>query len=300
VRAHPVFEGPRPVNTTNLVRKLTPAAWREAIKEGQVLVLPLVKNVSKEHQPGWISYREHLVDSPEVEIICGGLSERNPDGAALWRQGHLLHFAFDLSPTEMNETGQALLLNSIAYIARFTEDRPIARTPSGWGSEDDMPRARRWAKDLFAARKPKTDDLRFYLSPVTISVVTNLDSASYRKWFEENSAFLTCDKKGRLLVDAAARELGLHFDQPQFFPKSIERLKDPASAAKARELLSRYAPDGPPSGSAEEWEQWWQANRPYLFFSERGSYRWYIDPLAKRRGLPSDQLRGPARASLGL
>ncbi len=34
------------------------------------------------------------------------------------------------------------------------------------------------------------------------------------------------------------------------------------------------------------------------FFSECGTYRWYIDPLAKRRGIPSDQLRGPARASL--
>ena len=132
-----------------------------------------------------------------------------------------------------------------------------------------------------------------------MSVVTNFDTASYRKWLEENSAFLTCDKKGLLLVDAAAKELDLHFDRPDFFPKAIERLRDPSSAVKARQLLNRYAPDGPPAGSAEDWTQWWQANQPYLFFSERGSYRWYIDPLARRRGIPSDQLRGPARASLG-
>ncbi len=129
-------------------------------------------------------------------------------------------------------------------------------------------------------------------------MVTNLDTASYKKWFKENSPFLTCDKKGRLVVDAAAKELGIRFDQPDFFPRIIERLKDAASATKARELLNRYVPDGPPAGSAQEWDQWWRANRPYLFFSERGSYRWYIDPLAKRRGIPSDQLRGPARASL--
>ena len=118
------------MDATQLVRRPTPDAWRRKFKEKEVSVLSLVKDVSREYPPGWISYRGSLLDSPEVEIICGGLSERSPDGAALWRQGHLLHFAFDLAPAEMNETGKALLLNSIAYIARFTEDRPIARTPS--------------------------------------------------------------------------------------------------------------------------------------------------------------------------
>lgn len=280
------------------MRRPTPAAWLGEIKEAQVLVLPLVKDVSKEYPPGWISYREFLVDSPEVEIICGGLSQRKPDGAALWRQGHLLHFAFDLSPAEMNETGKALLINSIAYIARFTEDRPIARTPSPWSSAGDMPRPRSWAENLFASQKPSMVALNSYLSPATVSVVANFDRASYSNWFKENSPFLTCDTKGRLLVDAAAKELGIRFDQPEFFPRIIERLKDRASAAKARELLNRYAPDGPPAGSPEQWDQWWQANRPYLFFSEQGSYRWYIDPLAKHRANPSVQLRGSARASL--
>ena len=100
------------------------------------------------------------------------------------------------------------------------------------------------------------------------------------------------------MVDANAKDLGIPFEQPDFFPKTIAKLADSASAAKARELLQRYAPDGPAAGSAEEWTQWWQANRPYLFYSETGCYRWYIDPLAKRGGVPSDKLQGPARATL--
>jgi hypothetical protein len=38
-------------------------------------------------------------------------------------------------------------------------------------------------------------------------------------------------------------------------------------------------------------------NKDYLIFSDQGDYRWYIDLLAKKRGIPSSELRGPARAS---
>jgi hypothetical protein len=32
------------------------------------------------------------------------------------------------------------------------------------------------------------------------------------------------------------------------------------------------------------------------FLSDSGGYRWYIDPLAKKRGVKSSELRGPLRA----
>jgi hypothetical protein len=286
------------VDASKLVRRPTPDAWRKEFKESQVSVLSLVKDPGGTYQSGWITYRSRLLDSPEVEIISGGLSERSPDGAALWRQGHLLHFAFDIAPAEMNDIGKAILLNSIAYISRFTEDRPIARTRAGWGEKDDAPRSKRWIEDLFASRIPEEKDLDSYLSPGTKAVVRQLDRLSYPKWYKENAPFLTCDKDCRLTVDAAAKEFGMPFDKVDFFPKTIARLGDAAAAAKARELLKRYAPDGSAAGSAEEWTTWWETNRPYLFYSEGGGYRWYIDPLAKRRAIPSDKLQGPARATL--
>lgn len=68
-------------------------------------------------------------------------------------------------------------------------------------------------------------------------------------------------------------------------------------ADTARELLRRYAPLGPEETTAEAWQSWWKENKPYLFFSESGWYRWYIDPLAKKRGIPTKDLRGSLRAS---
>jgi hypothetical protein len=268
------------------------------VKEKEVGVLSLVRDPDAKYQSGWISYRSALVDSPETEIICGGLSEREIDGAALWRQGQLLHFAFDLSPAEMNEAGQALLINSIVYISRFTEDRPIARTPSGWAEGDDAPRSRRWIEGLYADRAPTEKDLDFYLAPSTKAGVAKMDRESYAKWYKENSPYLTCDRTGRLMVDLNAKALGIVFNQREFFPAVLKHLSSASTAEKAKELLKRYAPEGPGDASPDAWQAWWQSNELYLFYTERGGYRWYVDPLAKKRGVPSDKLQGPARARL--
>lgn len=61
------------MDTTKLVRRPTPSAWHKEFKETEVSVLSLVKDVSRKYPSGWISYRGPLLDSPEVEIISGGL-----------------------------------------------------------------------------------------------------------------------------------------------------------------------------------------------------------------------------------
>ncbi len=291
-----MFEGPRQIDTTKLVKRPTPDAWKREFKDKEVSVLSLVKDPQGKYQSGWVTYRGMLLDSPEVEVISGGLSERAPDSAALWRQGNLLHFAFDIAPSEMNETGQALLLNSIAYIARFTEDRPIARTPSAW-SKTGAPKDKRWIEGFFASSTPEERDLEYYFPPAMKALVKAMDRVSYSQWYKENSPFLTCDEQGKLVVDTNAKALGITFDTPEFFGKTIAKISDRGGAVRARELLKRYAPEGPADGSSEQWAKWWEANRPYSFYSVPGGYRWYIDPLAKARGIPSEKLRGPARAT---
>ena len=85
---------------------------------------------------------------------------------------------------------------------------------------------------------------------------------------------------------------------PEFLPAAIAALGGGGEKADlAAALLRRYAPDGPAGKDAAEWRGWWKENGPYLFFSESGWYRWYVDPLAKKRGVPSASLRGPDRAA---
>ena len=97
-----------------------------------------------------------------------------------------------------------------------------------------------------------------------------------------------------------SRLLAVDAGHPEFFKRCLAALERPdeVEAARARRLLARYAPEGPGRrGLPDAWAGWWKANRDYLFFGEIGGYRWYLDPLAKQRGVPTARLRGPARAS---
>jgi hypothetical protein len=97
--------------------------------------------LGKQWKAGWCTYPDGFEENPDIEVFCGGENEKMASAAACWRQGHLLHFGFEQSPAEMNEAGQRLLLNAIAYISRFTEDRPIAVTPSVFAGPVAVPRA---------------------------------------------------------------------------------------------------------------------------------------------------------------
>jgi hypothetical protein len=64
-------------------------------------------------------------------------------------------------------------------------------------------------------------------------------------------------------------------------------------------MPNRYVPTGPKLGNADIWVNWWHENQPYVFASDAGEYRWYIDPLAKKRGVPTVEMRGSRRADPG-
>ena len=230
-------------------------------------------------------------------MLSGGVNSKTPRAGAVWRQGHLLHFGFDLAPSEMNEIGQCLLVNAAAYISRFTEDRPIVQTPCVFTQ------GRRIFDRGAVARAldDKEDDprrLEWYLSKDTYEKLKGKSREQMVKWFEGARDYLHAGAGEGLSVDTEARSFGVPPASPDFFPRAIAALAERDRAALARKLLGRYAPDGPgPHAMAQKWKAWEEENRPYLFFSDTGGYRWYVDPLAKRRRVPTVQLRGPARAT---
>src|SRR5439155_6778926 len=196
---------------------------------------------------------------------------------AVWRQGHLLHFGFDLAPSEMSNAGRALLVNSIAYISRFTEDRPIVRTPCVFTQG-----TRIFDRDAIARRLQGSDEdlkaLEYYLSKETYAKLKGKTREQLVEWFKGARDYLHAGDGKGLLVDAEARSFGVPPASPEFFPKAIAGLGN--QGPLVRRLLARYAPEGPGAeAKAEKWRAWWEANRQYLFFSDTGGYRWYIDPL---------------------
>lgn len=240
-------------------------------------------------RPGWCSYAPQL-QSPDIEVLANGLNSKAKDAAALWRQGHLLHFGFDLAPIEMNDNGRALLVNAIVYIAGFREDRALLRAASPFAGAAPRSRTylRSWIED-----DAKADWVRAAIDPTIVPAAAGADAAALRDWFWRVEPWLHPGPDARLTVDDDARALGVRYDEASFFPQAIAALAaDPATAGR---VLRRYAPDGPESDDREVWRAWHAANAPYLFYAEFGGFRWYVDSLARDRGVPSATLSGPAR-----
>ncbi len=259
-------------------------------------MLPLVRDTKRQWPTGWCTYPDGFEQNPDIEVFCGGENEKTARGVACWRQGNLLHFGFEQGPADLNEAGQRLLLNCIAYISRFTEDRPIAVTPSVFAGPVAYPRA---YLDRRLGQKSETDDLDWLINHALAGELKSKSIEQRRAWYAANRGYLHPGADLKLEVDSQAQQLGAPIDQPEFFEKAIAALAGTADAIKrATALLDRYAPlQAPDTDSPASWETWFRANRPYLFFSDEGDYRWYVDPLAKKRGVPASQLRGPARAS---
>lgn len=251
----------------------------------------------KDAESGWCVYAYEHEQAPELEVLCGGVNSKTPRAAAVWRQGHLLHFGFATAPDGLTEAGQALLVNAVCYIARFTEDRPIVRTA------DESGRERRIFDRGAVGRlveNPRRDlkDLAYYVGQETYPALAGKSRDEVGAWYREVGDFLHADAEGRLVVDAEARQFGVPTAGNEFLARAAAALDDPGLGPLARRLLGRYAPGGPGAGAtAARWQAWVQENRPYLFFSDAGGFRWYLDPLAKKRGVPTGMLRGPERAT---
>ena len=299
-RDHDIFRGPFPIDHSQKKTIPVPSDWKGYFDDETIDVLPLVDETKGRRDPGWCTYVHEHAQAPELEVCCGGVNGKTPKAGAIWRQGNLLHFGFEESPAEMNETGRSLLINSITYIARFTEDRPIIQTPSPFAPQGDRILDRDAIGRLVADKSRNLKEyLKFYLSAQLYSELTGKSRDELAEWFRENRPWIRSGSKGKLMIDETARLFGQAPADPAFLDKGIEALAGTGNRSDlARLLLARYAPSGPgEQASRDEWASWLSENRPYLFFSDGGGYRWYVDPLAKMRQVPSAKLRGAARAS---
>jgi hypothetical protein len=295
LREHEIFERPVKIDRSKMISIPTPKDFQFEIKDSKIKVLPLVDNHQQLWKAGWCTYAYDFANNPDVEYFSGGVNAKTPTAAGLWRQGNFLHFGFEQSPAEMNEQGGMILINSIAYISRFTEDRPIAVTPSPFAGPITRPR-RDPARFL---RNPeyKLDWVKQMVAPEVWTEVQSFSREKTAEWFDQNQSFLHPSTNHQLELDPDLVALGVSFDKPEFFDKVIAELRTSSGASpRARRLLARYAPIGPMNGSADDWTAWWRENKAYAFASDSSDYRWYIDPLAKQRRVPTSELRGPMRA----
>ncbi|MBW3600955.1 MAG: hypothetical protein KY475_27275, partial [Planctomycetes bacterium] len=159
----------------------------------------------------------------------------------------------------------------------------------------------RGAIDRLISRSDRELDgyLDWFLGGKTRRSVDGMNRQKLAEWYRTKRGFLHADARGKFVIDEEAEAFGIAPDSDGFIPAAIgawSESDDPEPLAM--KLLYRYVKGGPsPSSPVDQWKDWWEDNRSYLFFTDTGGFVWQVDLLAKKCDAPTQNLRGIARAS---
>lgn len=221
-----------------------------------------------EVDPGLVSDPYGFDDSPDAEVIAAGLNEKGPGSVALGRHGNYFLWGFSGGPPEMTPSARACFLNAVHYVRKFGGRKPLVRK-TGYGRE--------WAL-AYAYAVPKgggrggrladffPEDLRERFGP---------DGEKYVALYRENLEYLR--PAGRHFeVDEDVRRLGVSNRKLDLLDRCVARLEKGEDAALAHRVLRRYTTEA--FGEAGQWRTWPDTNRPRLFFTDTGGYRFLVGP----------------------
>ena len=152
---HEIFNKPKKVNLT-MVTKPTPGGFFNGFQgESTPKKMPMwqvVKpsaNADGKYLIGMVSHGEGFNDSPDAEVISGGVCMKNAEAVALGRQGNYFMWGFAGSPDYMTEEAKDVFVNTICYIRKFDHMPFIVKKVQETTREDLEERIYRINKSLY-------------------------------------------------------------------------------------------------------------------------------------------------------
>ncbi|HEX6811662.1 MAG TPA: hypothetical protein VF384_08580 [Planctomycetota bacterium] len=277
---HPIFQGPLSVEV--VLDKDHP--FKDA-HDDQGTWLVHSGKFTEGCDVGMVADGHGFEDSPDCERISGGINSKGPKAVAIGRQANMLQWGFYGAPDRMTESAKRAFLNTIVYMKRFDGQVPLVQKEG---------RGRTWYSqflDTLEHMKPEELANRgertlagYVLGRFPPELTKDpVDIARLRKWYAENEEFLGPGKKPHeTAIDSDLAALQLSNRKPEFLDWLLDKLGKPGDE-QALQLAKRYL--GPEHGAdAATAKAWIQQNRPFLFFSDTGGYRWFVDTNAQRAG----------------
>jgi len=111
------------------------------------------------------------------------------------------------------------------------------------------------------------------------------DWNAYLKYYEDNIGYLGLSEVkegfyGRkhydIVLDKDLQKLGVANNDIKLLETCVKMLERAEQAALAQKLLERYTTQK--FTTAKQWEKWLKKNKGNLFFTERGGYKWMVNP----------------------
>jgi hypothetical protein len=265
---HPIFEGPLPVDITydEIPTPEGYRSWPGGAELGPTMQTWRVQSrgfsdgpdASGERvEPGIVSTPEGFLDSPEAEIVSGGINMKGPRSVAIGRHGSLTLWGFSARPDRLTPSGRNAFVNTVAWTAGFDG-------------------AQRLVKKVHRSRAGVEGVLSFSRS-------LRSSWESFNAWIDEYNAeneALEAEAKSRELTGAEKSRLARGPREKQTFE------------AYAEESLRRYHGDAlyeAHGSDVDGYAAWYAENLEYLRWSE-DDYRFVLDPNAKALGLSNREL----------
>ena len=241
---------------------------------------------------GMVSDGHGFEDSPDCERICGGINSKGPTAMAIGRQANMLSWGFYGAPDRMTDSSKRAFLNAIVYMKRFDGQAPLVQKKSigrTWLRQsidalENMSLEQR--NDEKNARYVELLKGRFpgYLT------ADGIDIQKLRDWYAANEEYLVCGNDRDVHVDPRLAELELGNRKPELLDWILARLAADPADPRALALGDRYL-DLVENRSADAIVAFITENRPYLFFTDTGGYRWMVHVNEKRAATPTATAR---------
>lgn len=277
---HPIFQGPLEVEI-ELEEVDTPEGYRKYPGGDELGAKIATWKVHEGQFPdidvGLVSDPYGFEDSPDAEWISSGVNSKGPSSMALGRQGNLFLWGFYGDPTRLTESGKRVFLNTIVYMKQFDGYTRLV---------DKVERSREWAHSFASFVSHYTDESGNVPSwvqkrfPPAVWERFGPDVDALTAYYRENVEYLRAVGDG-FEVDADLVALEVSNRQLAFFDAVLARLEADPHDDLALRLAGRYV--GKEHGtSADALKAWVGANREFLFFSDLGGFRWFVDHRARQ------------------
>jgi len=315
---HPLFHEPYEVVPTLEERPISSSYRTRASGRDLGDTMPMWRVQTEGYQDGKgfligvVSF-PGLEDSPDGEVISGGMNSKGVDSVAIGRQGSFLHWGFAASPTYLTDEAKLVFVNALHYIAKFRGQRAFVHKGENptraqaddmvWGLTDAGFAA--WEGLIAEANAERPEGTRpttwtrerlvGYVATKALQAKLGDDWEAYRTYFTENRPWLhPVDDGGYypvLDVDEDAQALGVAVGDVGLLDRCVALLEQGEQVDVATRLLARYTAQG--EHTPAEWRAWLDGNRGRLFFTEVGGFRYQVDQAGA--AAPALEVEAPRR-----
>jgi hypothetical protein len=283
---HDIFKAPHAIEPTFQQRK-TPAnyfSYPEGKGMSETLPVWLVQTV--DYSAPWIdagivSTPYGFEDSPDCEIISGGINSKGPESIALARQANLFLWGFFAPPSQLTDEARRVFVNAVCYIDRFDGHRPLVKRKA---------QARDAAANYVAFAETYPEHAQRMLGMTFSSgLVANYgtDLSRYRAFLEENLEYLLGYEEAvgegemqfmarKVRLDEDAKALGVSNRSLELLERCIALLEKGERVELAWRVLERYTDHA--FQTPQQWSDWLSEHRDRLFFTDVGGYKWMVNP----------------------